>query len=79
MDLQKVKAHLAALTATVDALEKAHLDVTNGSLNNDAPGGGFDTPAELQGRLLAELRNMKIAVQGPERYLFTLRAEVSRT
>ena len=77
IDLQTIKAKLKELTDTVDAIEEAHLNASDGD-NGDRDSREMHlSPAELQGKLLCELRDMKIAVEGPQGYLFTIRAEVS--
>ena len=73
MDVPTIKARLKELTNTVEAIEEAH-DGDNGDRDSREM---HLSPAELQGKLLCELRDMQIAVEGPQGYLFTIRAEVS--
>ena len=64
MDLQRLRLALNCTQSIVQSLEDANTsDQTS-------------TPA-LQGELLRSLRQMQIAVQGTDKYIQTLRAEVS--
>ena len=57
MEIPTIKAKLKELTDTVDAIEEAHLNANDGDEGDRDSRGIPLSPAELQGKLLCELRD----------------------
>ena len=70
MDIDKIKAQLHKVEVSVRAFEDA---TSTGSHGQQAP---HVSTAALQGRLQSAMRDMQIAVEGPQKYIETLRTEV---